>query len=79
MDLHGTIRELAPRVLRYAIARTGDPSHSELGEWLPYDPESRPTQLLGARCEMVDAPLEEERRFWDDLLGLPLREPAAAP
>ena len=29
MDLHGTIRELAPRVLRYAIARTGDPSVGE--------------------------------------------------
>ena len=29
MDLDRTIRELAPRVLRYAIARTGDPSAGE--------------------------------------------------
>ena len=29
MDLDGTIRDLAPRVLRYAIARSGDPSAGE--------------------------------------------------
>jgi para-nitrobenzyl esterase len=54
-----------------AFARTGDPSHPGLGPWLPYHPEARPTQLLGARCELVNAPLEEERRFWDDPSGLP--------
>jgi hypothetical protein len=43
---------------------------------LPYDPEVRPTQLLGARCELVNAPFEEERRFWDDLVDLPCAEPA---
>ena len=50
-----------------AFARFGDPSHSELGDWLPYDPERRPTQLLGPRCELENAPFEEERRFWDEL------------
>ena len=54
-----------------AFAHTGDPSHPDLGEWLPYDPEARPTQLLGARCERVNAPLEKERQFWDDPPALP--------
>jgi para-nitrobenzyl esterase len=58
-----------------AFARTGDPSHPQLGDWLPYHPEGRPTQLLGPECELVNAPFEEERRFWDDLPDLPLREP----
>jgi para-nitrobenzyl esterase len=50
-----------------AFARHGDPSHPGLGDWPPYDPRSRPTQLLGPECELVSAPFEEERRFWDDL------------
>jgi para-nitrobenzyl esterase len=52
-----------------AFARTGDPSHPQLGAWLSYDPETRPTQLLGAECELALAPFEEERRFWEDLSG----------
>jgi para-nitrobenzyl esterase len=61
-----------------SFARSGDPSHPELGEWPAYDPESRPTQLLGAECELVHAPFEEERRFWEGLSGPP-RPPAASP
>jgi para-nitrobenzyl esterase len=58
-----------------AFARTGDPSHPQLGDWPPYDPEGRPTQLLGPSCEIASAPFEEERRFWDDLPGASLRGP----
>jgi para-nitrobenzyl esterase len=56
-----------------AFARTGDPSHPQLGDWLPYHPGVRPTQILGPECELVNAPFEAERRFWDDVLTPPLR------
>jgi para-nitrobenzyl esterase len=51
-----------------AFARSGDPRHSHLGDWSPYHPEGRSTQILGPECKLVNAPFEEERRFWDDLL-----------
>jgi para-nitrobenzyl esterase len=66
----GAAAERLSRVIQeawLAFARTGDPSHPQLGDWLPYHPEGRPTQLLGPKCELVSAPFEEERRFWDDL------------
>jgi para-nitrobenzyl esterase len=62
-----------------AFARCGDPSHPGLGAWPPYHPERRPTQILGPRCELVNAPFEEERRFWDGLPGSPLRGTGGVP
>jgi para-nitrobenzyl esterase len=48
-----------------AFARTGDPAHPGLPTWPAYDADRRATMLLGARCELVDAPRETERRLWD--------------
>jgi para-nitrobenzyl esterase len=48
-----------------AFARTGDPAHPGLPAWPAYDGERRATMLLGAGCEVVDAPRETERRLWD--------------
>jgi para-nitrobenzyl esterase len=50
-----------------AFARTGDPAHPGLPAWPAYDGDRRATMLLGARCEVVDAPQEAERRLWDGL------------
>ena len=50
-----------------AFARTGDPAHPGLPAWPAYDGERRATMLLGARCELVDAPREAERRLWDEI------------
>jgi para-nitrobenzyl esterase len=44
-----------------AFARAGDPSHAGIGAWPSYDPARRATMELGARCRVVDAPLEPER------------------
>ncbi len=49
-----------------AFARTGNPSHSELGEWPRYDGLHRTTMLLGEKCWPVEAPMERERAAWDD-------------
>jgi para-nitrobenzyl esterase len=68
----GAAAERLSRVIQQAwlaFAGSGDPSHPELGDWLPYHPQSRPTQLLGPECDLVDAPFEEERRLWDELAG----------
>ena len=50
-----------------AFARTGDPAHPGLPTWPAYDGDRRATMLLGARCELVDAPREAERRLWDGM------------
>src|SRR5262249_56080447 len=39
-----------------AFARAGDPAHPGLPAWPAYDGARRATMLLGARCELVDAP-----------------------
>jgi para-nitrobenzyl esterase len=48
-----------------AFAKTGDPSHEGLGAWPRYEPSRRQTMILGPRCEVVDAPMEAERAFWE--------------
>lgn len=48
-----------------AFARSGDPSTTELGEWPAYDARRRATMVLGPACSVQEAPLEEERRFWE--------------
>jgi para-nitrobenzyl esterase len=48
-----------------AFARTGDPRHAGLDQWPGYESGRRATMLLDAACRMENAPLEEERRFWD--------------
>ena len=49
-----------------AFARTGDPSCPGLGQWPEYG-EKRKTMLLGEKCYVEEAPLEEERAAWDSL------------
>ena len=48
-----------------SFARDGDPRHPGLGDWRPYEPKKRWTQLLGEECRCVEAPLERRRRVWE--------------
>ena len=50
-----------------AFARTGDPSCPSLGRWPAYTAADRTTMLLGERCAIARAPLEEERRAWSSV------------
>ena len=50
-----------------AFARCGDPSSPALGHWRPYTPTDRHTMVFGEKVELVPAPLETERRFWDEV------------
>jgi len=47
-----------------AFARTGDPSSVALGVWPTYHRPDWSTMILGPRCGLIDAPLEDELRFW---------------
>jgi len=51
-----------------SFARTGAPGHAALGDWPAFDSERRATMMLGARCELVDAPFDDERRAWEGLI-----------
>jgi para-nitrobenzyl esterase len=51
-----------------AFARSGDPSHGSLGDWPAFDTERRATMLLGATCDVADAPFDAERRAWEGIL-----------
>ena len=54
-----------------SFARGGEPAAEALGAWRPYDARERATMRLGPVCELVRAPLEEERRFWEPHLARP--------
>ena len=47
-----------------AFARTGDPSSVALGVWPTYHRPDWSTMILGSRCGLIDAPLEDELHFW---------------
>ena len=59
----------APRLTRkiqnawIQFARTGDPSHHGLPNWAGFEPRHRPTMLLGARCELAEAPFDPDREL----------------
>ncbi|CAA9253341.1 MAG: hypothetical protein AVDCRST_MAG50-2292 [uncultured Acidimicrobiales bacterium] len=50
-----------------AFACTGRPKASALPDWPPYEPGRRATMVLGATCEVVEAPMDDERRLWESL------------
>jgi carboxylesterase type B len=52
-----------------AFARSGDPSNELTGNWPRYEAARRATMRFGPTTELVDAPYEEERRFWEERLG----------
>ena len=63
-------RELATNVMDawVAFARTGVPNHDGLPEWPPYDLNRRATMMLGVNSKVEDAPFDDLRKAWDDIL-----------
>jgi para-nitrobenzyl esterase len=53
-----------------SFARTGDPSHDDIGEWPGWDAERRATMVFGAESGAVDAPRDEELAVWSGLVPL---------
>jgi para-nitrobenzyl esterase len=54
-----------------AFARSGDPSHPGIGQWVPYQPPRRATMELGARTGVLEAPQEARRALWERSLATP--------
>ena len=52
-----------------AFAGAGDPSNDLTGAWPRYAAPRRATMRFGPRTDLVDAPYEAERRFWERRLG----------
>jgi len=50
-----------------AFARTGNPACKETGDWPAYDAKHRATMMLGEQIVVEEAPLDAERRAWDDV------------
>jgi len=50
-----------------AFACSGRPKAAALPDWPAYEPGRRSTMALGATCEVLDAPMEAERRLWASL------------
>ena len=57
--------ELATRMSRawVAFARTGNPNHSGLPQWAPYDNMRRATMIFDNQCKLVDDPHGAEQRL----------------
>ena len=57
--------ELATRMSNawVAFARTGDPNHSGLPKWAPYDNTRRATMIFNTQCKLVDDPHGAEQRL----------------
>jgi para-nitrobenzyl esterase len=53
-----------------AFARGGAPSEQTLPQWPTYERTKRATMILDEECSKQNAPLEAERRVWEQLLPL---------
>jgi para-nitrobenzyl esterase len=53
-----------------AFARTGNPNHSGLPNWQPFDATRRATMVFNTECKAVDDPHREERLAIQSSLGV---------
>jgi para-nitrobenzyl esterase len=45
----------------HAFMQTGNPNHSGLPQWKPYDAKDHPTMIFDKQCRLVNDPAREER------------------
>lgn len=51
-----------------SFAKNGDPSHDGIPEWPAYDTDKRAVMVFNKECGVENAPSDELRKFWDDVL-----------
>jgi len=54
-----------------AFAKSGDPSHPELGDWPCYAEPHHPVKVFGEQLLVEQRPFADREKLWDDFLGLP--------
>jgi para-nitrobenzyl esterase len=54
-----------------AFARHGDPSHSGVGTWPAYEPDTRPTMVFDRETAATTEPFPDETAMWADLTAGP--------
>jgi para-nitrobenzyl esterase len=50
-----------------AFARTGNPNHSRIPTWTPYNESQRPVMIFNSETRQVNDPDRELRQMWDKL------------
>jgi para-nitrobenzyl esterase len=50
-----------------AFAKTGNPNHEGIEEWLKYEKNNRTTMILGKETKCEDKPMEKQRIAWNDI------------
>jgi len=50
-----------------AFARSGNPNHSRLPAWSPYDTQKRSTLVFDNQCALVSDPAGAERKAWESV------------
>ncbi|MHA1624573.1 MAG: carboxylesterase/lipase family protein [Promethearchaeota archaeon] len=63
------VDELSSKVMDswISFAKTGNPNHENIPNWPQYDSEKRATLIFDKNIKVVNAPLELERKTWDDI------------
>jgi len=50
-----------------SFARTGNPSHNDIPDWLPFEAGLRNTMMLGLNVEVIKDPFGQERMAWEGI------------
>jgi para-nitrobenzyl esterase len=52
-----------------AFARTGNPNHSRIPTWSPYNESQRPVMVFHSETRQLNDPNRELRQMWDRILA----------
>jgi para-nitrobenzyl esterase len=52
-----------------AFARTGNPNHSRIPTWSPYNESERPVMVFNSETRQLNDPDRELRQMWDRILA----------
>ena len=68
----GAPKELSEKMMDawISFAKTGNPNHGNIPNWLAYDIETRATMIFDEECKVGNRLFDRERVAWDGLLEI---------